>query len=75
MGPKVRSARGTAMSGRRAWTALWYSLVVTTWKPVEVKTEMESLVLPAGDCTAGSLRAARTVVTDSGIAVKLCRGF
>ena len=68
----VRSAGGMAMSGWRAWVAWMYSLMVSAWKPVEVKTEMELLVLPMGAGTAGRRRALRTVVSDGGIAVKLC---
>jgi hypothetical protein len=69
----VRSAGGMAMSGLRAWTAERYALVGRTWKPVEVKTETEVLVLPMGEGTAGMRRVLRTVVTDCGMAVKLCR--
>ncbi len=61
------------MSGWRDWVAERYSLVVRTWKPVEVKTETDDLVLPMGEATAGRRRALRTVVTDEGMAVKLCR--
>jgi hypothetical protein len=66
----VRSARGMAMSGLRVWTAERYSLVVSTWKPVEVKTDTELLVLPMGEATAGRRRALKTVVTDCGKAAK-----
>jgi hypothetical protein len=68
------SANPMAISGFKVWTHSIYVSFDRGWNPTEVKSQMLWSVLPAGADTAGVRRGARSVVSDEGRAVKVCRG-